>query len=139
MQGRQRHRRHRRPGDGSGPLTVNVTEGSDIICVITNTRTSTPGRMTGGGSILGTNPSRTTHGFTLHCDRRVKPNRLEVNWSGNHWHLEVSELLYAICTNDPAFGPYPPTAGFDTYTRCRLRPLQRGVGSLGRVDIHRPW
>jgi hypothetical protein len=101
---------------GSGPLTVNVTDGSDIVCVITNTRTATPGRMTGGGSILGTNPARTTHGLTLHCDKRVKPNRLEINWStGNRWHLEQSELIYAICSDDPAIAPAPPTAGFDTY------------------------
>jgi hypothetical protein len=103
-------------GTGTAPLSVPVTDGADIVCVITNTRTSTPGRMTGGGSILPGSPQRVTHGFTLHCDKQVKPNRLEVNWgNGNRWHLEKSELIYARCTNDPAIAPEPPTAGFDTY------------------------
>jgi hypothetical protein len=71
--------------------------------------------MTGGGSILPGNPQRVTHGFTLHCDRTVRPNRLQVNWGGNNWHLEKGTLIYATCSNDPAIAPEPPTAGFDTY------------------------
>ena len=40
VQGRQRRGRGRRQshGDDAGPLTVAVTNGSDIVCVITNTR-----------------------------------------------------------------------------------------------------
>jgi hypothetical protein len=102
-------------GTGTGPLSVPVTEGADIVCVITNTRTSTPGRMTGGGKVLPGAPDKVTHGFTLHCNRLVKPNRLEVNWPGNKWHLEKSDLTFARCTNNPAIAPEPPTAGFDTY------------------------
>ena len=124
-------------GTGFGALNVNVTEGSDIVCIITNTRTATPGRMTGGGSILPGTPQRVTHGFTLHCDRRVNPNRLEVNWGGNRWHLERSELIYAICSNDPAIAPEHPTAGFDTYRGAGYRPLQRHLGCEGGVDLHR--
>jgi hypothetical protein len=98
-------------------LTVSVTENADIVCVMTNTRKLNPGRMTGGGSILPGNPPRVTHGFTLHCNRNVRPNRLEVNWgSGQNWFLESGTLIYAICTNDPAIEPENPTAEFDTYT-----------------------
>ena len=43
------------------------------------------GRMTGGGSVLG---SRVTHGFELHCNVTQTPNRLQVNWAGNRFHLE---------------------------------------------------
>lgn len=68
--------------------------------------------MTGGGSVF-IDKQRVTHGFELHCDIEDAPNRLEVNWSGNHFHME--ELTSASCTDDPAIGPAPPEAGFDTY------------------------
>ena len=73
-----------------------------------------PGRMTGGGSVFGKGSQRVTHGFELHCDPEVGPNNLEVNWGGNHFHME--ELLTAVCTDDPSIAPPPPPAGFDTYT-----------------------
>ena len=38
VQGRQRHGCRRRLRPGAGPLDVSVTSGSDIVCVITNTR-----------------------------------------------------------------------------------------------------
>jgi len=41
------------------------------------------------------------------------PNRLEVNWRGNRFHLE--HLTSASCFDDPAISPNPPAAGFDTY------------------------
>jgi hypothetical protein len=90
-----------------------------------------PGRMTGGGSVFtSTNRSsktegRVTHGFELHCDPEIGPNNLEVNWGGNHFHME--ELLTAVCTDDPAIEPPPPPVGFDTYDgtgtgRCNGEP-----------------
>jgi len=72
--------------------------------------------MTGGGSVFGKGSQRVTHGFELHCDPAVGPNNLEVNWSGNHFHME--ELLTASCPNDPTINPPPPPAtdgGFDTF------------------------
>ncbi|MEE8466214.1 MAG: hypothetical protein V3S68_07010 [Dehalococcoidia bacterium] len=70
-----------------------------------------PGRMTGGGSVLG---SRVTHGFTLHCDVADGPSRLQVNWGrGNRFYLE--NLTSAYCSDDPAIEPQPPAAQFDTY------------------------
>jgi hypothetical protein len=91
-----------------------------------------PGRMTGGGSVFISNTNRSskaegrvTHGFELHCDPEIGPNNLEVNWSGNHFHME--ELLTAVCTDDPSIEPPPPPVGFDTYDgtgtgRCNGEP-----------------
>jgi hypothetical protein len=71
------------------------------------------GRITGGGSMF-VGPLRVTHGFELHCDPEVGPNGLEVNWSGNHFHME--ELLTAECTDDENIDQRPPShAPFDTY------------------------
>jgi hypothetical protein len=69
--------------------------------------------MTGGGSVFTSEGQRVTHGFELHCDEEVGPNRLEVNWGGNHFHLE--DLTSAVCTDDPSIEPPPPAAPFDTY------------------------
>ena len=71
------------------------------------------GRMTGGGSIFPTENLRVTHGFELHCDVNDKPNRLQVNWEGNRFHLE--ELTSAQCSDDPTINPLPRQAPFDTY------------------------
>ena len=84
------------------------------------------GRMTGGGSIFTKAGGRVTHGFELHCDPEVGPNNLEINWGGgNHFHLE--NLLTAICTDDPAIAPRPPSADFDTYNGT-------GTGSCNGVE-----
>jgi Dictyostelium (slime mold) repeat len=82
-------------------------------CVHTDNGTCVSGRMTGGGSVFGKGTQRVTHGFELHCDPEVGPNNLEVNWAGNHFHME--ELLTATCSDDPNIEPPPPQAGFDTY------------------------
>ena len=75
------------------------------------------GRMTGGGSIRPVNASvgsaRVTHGFQLNCVVSDGKNNLEVNWNGNRFHLET--ITSAACTDDPAIGPAPPTAGFDVH------------------------
>jgi hypothetical protein len=71
------------------------------------------GRMTGGGSVFTSEGQRVTHGFELHCDEEVGPNNLEVNWGGNHFHLEI--LTSATCSDDPSIEPPPPAAPFDTY------------------------
>lgn len=74
----------------------------------------TAGRMTGGGSVFAMDGTRVTHGFQLHCDAAELPNNLQVNWGkGNKFHLE--SLTSATCTDDPAIGPSPPAASFDTY------------------------
>jgi len=70
------------------------------------------GRMTGGGR-FDDNGTRVTHGFTLHCDPAALPNRLQVNWGGNRFHLQ--ELTSAFCSDDPDLDEGSPVAGFDTY------------------------
>ena len=86
--------------------------------------------MTGGGSVFTADDERVTHGFTLHCDRNVLPNRLEVNWGNpgpgsNNFHLDV--LTSAVCTDNPAINPSQPDAGFDTF-------VGTGTGTLNGVS-----
>jgi CSLREA domain-containing protein len=84
--------------------------------------TSLPGRMTGGGSVFH-GDLRVTHGFTLHCNARQDPQRLEINWGkGDKFHLE--QLTWAYCADNPTIGEHNPKAGFDTY---------RGIG-YGRYN-----
>jgi hypothetical protein len=75
--------------------------------------TSLPGRMTGGGSIIS-NGLRVTHGFNLNCDVTQNPERLEINWNGNRFHLE--QLNTAFCSNNPLINPGNPSAAFNTYS-----------------------
>lgn len=70
------------------------------------------GRWTGGGTIDDgaylPEGVRVTHGFELHNDLR-KPNNLEVNWGGNHFHM--TELTFADCwLSDEYPLPNPPKA-----------------------------
>jgi hypothetical protein len=92
---------------------------------------SPEGRMTGGGSAFvsggnAANPdgTRVTHGFELQCNVTKSPNNLEVNWEGNHFHLET--ITRATCTSFPpgsTCSAAPPNAPFHTY-------FGAGVGSL---------
>ncbi|HEV8608958.1 MAG TPA: hypothetical protein VGS98_02660 [Thermoanaerobaculia bacterium] len=112
------------PASGCGNAAITCNDNSTCTddtcdpatgCVFTdNGSCGGVGRMTGGGSVFGKGAQRVTHGFELHCDVEDAPNNLEVNWAGNHFHME--ELLTAVCTDDPAIAPPPPPAGFDTYT-----------------------
>ena len=83
------------------------------------------GRMTGGGSVFHEDDKsngRVTHGFTLHCDGG--PNRLQVNWPGNVFHMDM--LIEASCFDFPGLDEHNPVAGFDTITGS-------GVGRLNGV------
>lgn len=71
-----------------------------------------PGFMTGGGSIIN-GDLRVTHGFHLNCTATDGPQRLEINWNGNRFHLE--QLSTAFCSNDPTINPGQPAAGFNTF------------------------
>lgn len=95
-----------------------------------------PGRVTGGPSVINRDGTLVTSGFELYCQPESAnatatpvfgPNNLEVNWSGNHWHM--TQLRVAICTSDgenPA--PPPNTAtGPDTITLT-------GVGECNGVE-----
>ena len=97
-------------------INVVIPLGTDKFEIFVNNVTGR-GRMTGGGSVFATgNPyiGRVTHGFELHCDENDPPNHLEINWSGNRFHLE--SLTSAKCSYDRSLRmPTPPAAGFNTY------------------------
>jgi hypothetical protein len=95
-------------------LTIAVVvAGTAVAGVIGGGGGNLPGRMTGGGSIIS-NGLRVTHGFTLNCDATQNPQRLEVNWDGNRFHLE--QLNTAFCSNDPSINAGQPSASFNTYS-----------------------
>ncbi len=79
---------------------------------IPTTTTEVCCRWTGGGTIGTNREPRVTHGFELHSNISELPNNLEVNWGGNHFHLEM--LTQTDCYDDPAINPEPPRAGCDT-------------------------
>jgi hypothetical protein len=89
------------------------------------------GRMTGGGSIFQ-GSLRITHGFEIHCGPNeeppgtgfAEPNTLEINWAGNHFHMD--DLIFGVCTTDPGQSPNPPAAGFTTFDGA-------GFGSYNNV------
>ncbi|HYF95779.1 MAG TPA: hypothetical protein VD969_26480 [Symbiobacteriaceae bacterium] len=85
------------------------------------------GRMTGGGSVFTAGGERVTHGFTLYCDATEGPNRLEVNWGRNRFHLE--SLTSALCYDDENLAPAPPNAPFDTYVGTGSGRLNNQVGA----------
>jgi hypothetical protein len=120
------------------------------------------GRMTGGGTIGDSGSSSSSksgkssksaksrigdqlvrHGFTLHCDVRQRPNRLQVNWGrGERFHLE--QMTSVSCLDDPTISPRPPAASFDTHRgtgtgRYNGRPATAewvftDAGQPGRLD-----
>jgi hypothetical protein len=55
----------------------------------------TKSRMTGGGYIAGLSGTA-YHGFMLHCDTNVLPNRLQVSW-GNGMHFHMISSSTATC------------------------------------------
>ncbi len=107
----------------SGVMLSNPDNGFQIDFINTAIP-SAPGRMTGGGSAFTTNNVRITHGFELRCNLR-EPNRLEVNWQGNRFHM--TSLTSALCTDNPAFDEGRPVAGFDTFDGT-------GLGRYNGVD-----
>lgn len=72
-----------------------------------------PCRWTGGGTIqdFENHNLRVRHGFELHCNNDQMPNNLEINWDGNHFHLE--ELTSVNCWNKDNIDPRPPVAPCD--------------------------
>jgi hypothetical protein len=85
-----------------------------------------PGQMTGGGSIIS-NGLRVTQGMTLNCDAAYTPQRLEINWDGNRFHLE--QLNSAFCSDNPSIDAGQPYAGFNTYTGSGLGRLNGVSGA----------
>ena len=83
------------------------------------------GRMTGGGGQIVIGNVFVSRGLTLHCDITLS-NNLEINWSGNRWHLD-KPITSATCIDDPAVNPAPPPAPFDTF-------VGEATGRLNGVD-----
>jgi hypothetical protein len=80
------------------------------------------GRMTGGGSFF-IGGTRVTHGLELHCDISDVPNNLEVNWNGNHFHLNQLTSASCFLLDTP---PNPPAAPINTL-------IGAGTGSYNNV------
>jgi hypothetical protein len=74
------------------------------------------GRMTGGGVFISQQDEKTrvTYGFELHCDETLEPNRLEINWTGNRFHLESVSSIFCVLDANVQTGPQPPAASFNT-------------------------
>lgn len=103
-----------------GMISYRVTYNPDAvytphsgICEKLTVLPPAPFRMTGGGSVFTAAGERVTHGFALRCDFTQSPQRLEVNWDGNRFHL--LDLDAAFCSDSPTINPNPPDAQFDTY------------------------
>ena len=96
-----------------GCLTIALVVAGTALAAIGGGGGNLPGRMTGGGSVIS-NGLRVTHGLTLNCDATKHPQRLEVNWDANRFHLE--QLNTAFCSLDPSIDAGQPSAAFNTYT-----------------------
>jgi hypothetical protein len=105
-------------------LALSLLTAGVVLAAIGGGGGGLPGRMTGGGSIIS-NGLRVTHGFTINCDATHNPQRLEINWDGNRFHLD--SMTSANCSNDPNINAGQPFAGFNTYTGT-------GTGSFNGVD-----
>ena len=96
-----------------------------------NTNCVGAGRMTGGGShVVAGAVGKVTHGFTLRCELADGPDQLTVKWkpvgARRAATFKLGALTSALCSDDPAIGPAPPAAPFDTFTG-------RGTGTVDGV------
>jgi hypothetical protein len=102
-------------GSVTNTATVSATGPQATASVTIIAQTVYEGRMTGGGTIKGTD---VTHGFELHCHPGALPNNLEINWSKklekNNFHLTA--LNSVSCYDSPGISPGNPAPlnGFDT-------------------------
>jgi hypothetical protein len=108
-------------GETSNAITVDL---STLNCAPTGT-----GRFTGGGQQVimdppGPGPVELAKGFEVDCDMNPMHENLELNWQGNHFHMD--QITSAVCTLVPP-PPNPPTA-----------PVNRidgtGLGSYNNVE-----
>lgn len=102
---------------GGQSRSVTVNYGDDPLCV-----PPVNGRFTGGGHQVKIDQVRVTRGLTIHCDLLLS-NNLEVNWTGNQFHM-TEHLETVACTDSPEIDQFPPAAPLDTLV---------GVGS-GRYN-----
>jgi len=124
-----RHAKERKQEDNNMKHSISILKTAGVMLLLIGLFSLVclawlPGRMTGGGSVFTSSATqgsvagdRVTHGFELHCgaeDGTIPlPNNLEINWSGNRFHLDF--LTFANCSDDPTIEPQPPSAPFDTF------------------------
>jgi hypothetical protein len=118
---------------GRVPAVAKVTLLVVLIAGFWSLGAWTLGRMTGGGSFFTADGVRVTHGFELYCQQElpatIGPNNLEVNWNGNHFHLETLTSSACHLETDPT----PPKAPISTYLGC-------GTGSYnGQPNYYACW
>lgn len=110
----------------SGSATLTSSGSTQSIVFSPSTLSCATGRFTGGGKEidLGGSPANVaiTQGLELDCDLNPSYN-LEINWEGNHFHLE--NFTFAACSfvNNPA----PPRAPINTMDG-------QGTGRFDGVD-----
>ena len=91
----------------AGGQSASVT-----VSIPTNCAPPATGRFTGGGKQISVGNVGVTRGLTIHCDLLLS-NNLEVNWSGNQFHM-TEHLTTVACTEDPNIVQAPPAAPLDT-------------------------
>ena len=78
---------------------VFTSSPSPLVC------TPATGRFTGGGRIIEVGNLSITAGLELDCDR-MHQDTLEINWGGNHFHLQTLTSVVCLLVGNPA----PPVA-----------------------------
>ena len=98
---------------GDVVLSESIADYHDNPCA----RTTDPppaadqGWMTGGGRVNTQTYGPVTHGFRLECTEANGQNNLQVNWGGNHFHLE--DVTTSDCGDIGSIDPGNPHADFD--------------------------
>lgn len=97
----------------SGSATLTSSTSTQSIVFSSSTLSCVLGRFTGGGKEIDVGGAplgiSITEGLELDCDLNPSFN-LEINWSGNHFHLE--DFTFAACSF--VRNPTPPHAPINT-------------------------
>jgi hypothetical protein len=106
-------------GDGFGP--GSYSDNSVLVDLTTLTNCGPPpelGRFTGGGQQViidppgGPGPIELAKGFEVDCDMNPVHENLELNWQGNHFHMD--QITSAHCTlQGPPEPPFAPVNRID--------------------------
>ncbi len=109
-------------------------EQSTYVHFVNSVLTELSGRWTGGGSIFTNSGERVTHGFELHCDASVTPNRLEINFGGDRFHL--TSLTSAYCFINSAGVPEIIGSGTGEYNGNTGYHISFVFTDAGEPGIH---
>ena len=111
-------------GDGYPGGQNSDDSGTSMDVSLTSVSPCTPpsgnGRFTGGGKVVVSNaivPASgsvtVTKGFEVDCDMDPAHENLELNWGGNHFHMDKITSASCILIGNP---PNPPTAPVNQIT-----------------------